>query len=120
MKWQKPSQGIIETYERIIPDIPLVEKRKMFGYPCGFVNRNMFLGTFQESIFIRLSEPDREEFLNLPDSKRFEPMPGRVMKEYVIVPPWLLEKNKELNSWIQKSLDYVSSLPPKTKKKKRK
>ena len=120
MKWTKPSQKIIETYERIIPDIPLVERRKMFGYPCGFVNRNMFLGTFEENIFFRLSETDREEFLNLPEAKRFEPMPGRVMKEYVIVPPWMLEKKEELNSWIQKSLDYVSSLPPKEKKKKKK
>jgi TfoX/Sxy family transcriptional regulator of competence genes len=120
MKWHKPSKKIIETYERIIPDIPLVERRKMFGYPCGFVNRNMFLGTFEESVFIRLSEPDRQEFLNLSQAKKFEPIPGRIMKEYVIVPPWLLEKKEELNRWIQKSLDYVSSLPPKIKKKKQK
>jgi TfoX/Sxy family transcriptional regulator of competence genes len=120
MKWQKPSQKIIELYESIIPDIPLVERRKMFGYPCGFVNRNMFLGTFEESVFIYLSEPDREEFLNLPESKHFEPMPGRIMKEYVIIPIWLLEKKKELNQWIQRSLAYVSSLPPKEKKKRKK
>jgi hypothetical protein len=118
MKWQKPSQKIIETYESIVPDHPLVEKRKMFGYPCSFVNRNMFLGTHNENLFIRLSETDRREFLSLPDTRKFEPMPGRIMREYVIIPLWLLENKEDLYKWIQRSLDYVSSLPPKVKKKK--
>jgi len=47
---------------------------------------------------------------------------GLKVAEYTdaVWPPWLLEKKEELNRWIQKSLDYVSSLPPKIKKKKQK
>lgn len=118
MKWQKPSQKLIDTYNSIVPDDSIIEKRKMFGYPCSFVNRNMFLGTHNENLFLRLSEPDRKEFLALPETKQFEPMPGRIMKEYVIIPSWLIEKRVELDQWIGKSLKYALSLPPKNKKKK--
>ena len=31
MKWIKASEKIIETFEKIIPNLPGVEKRKMFG-----------------------------------------------------------------------------------------
>jgi len=28
----------------------------VFGYPCAFVNGNMFAGLFQTELFVRLSE----------------------------------------------------------------
>jgi hypothetical protein len=49
----------------------------------------------------------------------FEPMPGRVMKEYVVVPKEMT-KSSDLKTWIDKSLAYVSGLPPKRKKSKKK
>lgn len=120
MKWKKPSAEVIEAFERILPDAAGVEKRKMFGFPCSFVKGNMFMGVHQDDIFIRLSDFDREEFLHLDQARRFEPMPGRVMKEYVVLPVWLLDNPAELDEWIGKSLTHVSNLPPKAKKKKKK
>ena len=32
MKWIKASEKIIETFEKITPNLSVVEKRKMFGY----------------------------------------------------------------------------------------
>jgi len=119
MEWEKPSGEVVETFNRIVPDSPIVEKRKMFGYPCRFVNGNMFMGVHQQNIFIRLPEQDRAEFLKLNEARLFEPMPGRPMKEYVVVPIWLLEEPIELEEWIEKSLAYVSEMPPKSKKTKK-
>ena len=115
--WKKSSAEVVEMFERMLPSVPVVEKRKMFGYPCSFINGNMFMGVYQEDIFLRLSEWDRKEFLKLDQAHLFEPMPGRPMQEYVILPPWLLEDPARLEKWIEKSLAYVSSLPRKAKKK---
>lgn len=115
--WQRSSAEIIDVFDQILPDLPAVEKRKMFGYPCSFVNGNMFMGIHQEDIFLRLSESDRREFLKLDQAHLFEPMPGRPMQEYVILPSWLLKDPARLEKWIEKSLAYVSSLPRKAKKK---
>jgi len=118
MKWIKPSQQLVDTFERLVPVAAGVGKRKMFGYPCSFVKGNMFMGLFQESMILRLSEKDREAFLKLEQARQFEPMPGRTMKEYVVVPLYMLKDTGTLKKWIGKSLDHTSGLPPKQKKKK--
>jgi prolipoprotein diacylglyceryltransferase len=56
------------------------------------------------------------EFLRLKSAKQFEPMPGRVMREYVVVPKVLLNAPEQLRAWVEKSLTYVSSLPAKPKR----
>jgi TfoX/Sxy family transcriptional regulator of competence genes len=43
-------------------------------------------------------------------------MPGRVMREYVVVPKVLLNAPDQLREWVEKSLAYVLSLPAKPKK----
>jgi hypothetical protein len=48
-------------------------------------------------------------------AEQFEPMSGRVMREYVVVPKVLLKAPGELRAWVEKSLAYVSSLPAKPK-----
>ena len=59
----------------------------MFGCPVFFVNSNMFSGVFEDDIFIRLSEKDRKElFSKYDEAAPFEPMKGRKMKEYVVLP----------------------------------
>jgi TfoX/Sxy family transcriptional regulator of competence genes len=120
MKWEKPSKETLDLFEEVVPDGPMIERRKMFGLPCAFINNNMFIGVFKQTLFIRLSEEDRNEFLRLPDASRFEPMPGRTMKEYVVIPDAVLHDDATLSTWIQRSVAYTSSLPPKEKKKKKK
>jgi TfoX/Sxy family transcriptional regulator of competence genes len=120
MKWEKPSAEIINIFEKIVPVIAGVEKRKMFGLPCVFVNSNMFMGVHQNNIILRLSKSDRESFLKLEGAKAFEPQPGRIMKEYAVFPEWVLkqEGGDILNDWVYKSFEYAASLPPKEKKGK--
>ncbi|MCL5986912.1 MAG: TfoX/Sxy family protein [Actinobacteria bacterium] len=117
MKWIKASEKIIETFEKIIPILPGVEKRKMFGYPVTFINGNMFMGVHGNSIILRLPDNDRKEFLKLKSAKQFEPMPGRPMKEYVVIPEWMFDDKFIISNWIEKSFEYTSGLPLKLKGK---
>jgi TfoX/Sxy family transcriptional regulator of competence genes len=52
----------------------------MFGYASAFVNGNMFAGTFQDAIIVRLGEDDRVALLKLKGAARFEPMQGRPIR----------------------------------------
>ncbi|MBM3707653.1 MAG: TfoX/Sxy family protein [Actinobacteria bacterium] len=116
MKWIKASEEVINKFESIIPEIPGIEKRKMFGYPVTFINGNMFMGVHGNSIILRLSNDSRVEFLKLESAKLFEPMPGRYMKEYVVIPEWMFDNKPILYSWIDRSFEYTSGLPIKLKK----
>jgi TfoX/Sxy family transcriptional regulator of competence genes len=113
-KWGPASDEWTEVYNRIAAGMG--DQRKMFGFPCAFVNGNMFAGLFQTGLFLRLSEPEREVFLRLKGATRFEPLPGRVMREYVTAPAEMARQPKVVAEWLKRAYTYTSSLPAKVKK----
>ena len=88
----------------------------MFGYPAAFVNGHMFAGVFQASLFVRLAEKDRMELIEKEGATPFAPMPGRVMKEYVVLPPSIVESEAKLTAWLSRALRYIASLPATSRK----
>lgn len=92
--------------------------RKMFGYPAYFINGSMFAGLFGDKLFLKLSEPDIAEIKKTSKGVGdLEPMPGRPMKGYVTIPESVYSDDALFAEWLNKSIKYVSSLPPKQKKK---
>jgi TfoX/Sxy family transcriptional regulator of competence genes len=117
-KWKPASTEWVKVYTEVATG--LGEPRKMFGYPCSFVNGNMFAGLFQTGLFLRLSEPDRVKFLKLPGAKQFEPLPGRPMREYVTAPAEMSHQPGLVAKWLSRAFTYGSSLHPKARKAGRK
>jgi TfoX/Sxy family transcriptional regulator of competence genes len=115
-KWKPAPHEAVAAFEAATSGLSGAEPRKMFGYSCAFVNGNMFAGLHEAGMVLRLPEEQRTEFLQLKGAAQFEPMPGRVMREYVVVPKILLNAPEKLRAWMEKSLAYVSSLPAKPKK----
>jgi TfoX/Sxy family transcriptional regulator of competence genes len=118
MAWRKSPPELIAAFDAALPDDRRVQRRKMFGYPCAFTGGNMFTGLHQENLIVRLPEEERARLLREPGAAVFEPMPGRQMKQYVAVPPEVIEDGEELRGWMTIALDYAASLPPKGPKPK--
>ena len=114
MKWRKSSEVLVAKFSALVPEDPSVERRKMFGYPAEFVGGNLFMGLHREALILRLSEKDRSSLLRVAGASIFEPMPGRPMREYVVVPPSMIDRATSPARWIGRSLDYARSLPPKS------
>ncbi len=112
MKWSPSPPELLASFDAVVPGPPAV-RRKMFGYPAAFVNGNMFMGLFRDQMILRLPEAERKELLSIEEARPFEPMPGRPMREYVAVPPAMIERQKALSVWVKKAYAYGSSLPPK-------
>jgi len=120
MKFRNPLPELIEHLDETMGSYD-AQKRKMFGCPVYFVNRNMFCGVHQDSIFMRLSEEDRKKIQEeFDEAQIFEPMEGRKMKEYMAVPEAVYDDPETFTTWLKRSFDYVSSLPPKPEKKRKK
>ncbi len=115
-KWTKAPDAMVALFNEMLRETPGAEIRKMFGYPVAFAASQMFCGLFQSSMMLRLSDSDRPAFMDRYASTLFEPMPGRPMREYVLVPDPLLRSPRELKGWILKSFAYASSLPAKPAK----
>ncbi len=112
----KAPPEIIELFKNAVSQLPEVEVRQMFGYPCAFVNGNMLAGIFRDGIMLRLSAADRDRFLQIPGAKLFEPYPGRPMREYVDLPDGIKKSADEFMVWLMRGYEYVKAMPPKEKK----
>jgi TfoX/Sxy family transcriptional regulator of competence genes len=120
MKWEKMSMETAQRLE-VIAKPYACQKKPMFGHEVYWVNGNMFTGVFESSIWIRLSQQDQAEFLGkFKDAKQFEPMAGRPMKDYIVVPESVLGNTELLNLWMKRSYDFTSSMPEKKAKPKKK
>ncbi len=119
MPWKKASPEVISLMDAATASLPC-RRKLMFGGVAYFANDNMFAGVHQDSPFLRLSEPDRGEVLSTWDeASLFEPMEGRPMREYVILPEGLYEDALALREWVGRGFAYAVSLPPGGEKKRK-
>lgn len=116
MDFSKSPPELIEAFEALKPGPP-AQSRKMFGYPACFVGGNMFMSLFRDRMVLRLPEEARGELVKL-GAGAFEPMPGRVMRDYVALPLALVARRTVVAPWVAKSLAYASLLAPKKPKSK--
>ena len=111
-KFAKTPPEVVAAFDAASPSRGDIERKTMFSYPALFVKGNMFAFTFGPKIAVRADDATRAK----PGMKRFEPMPGRPMGEYVEVPAKDM-KGAPLKKWMADGLAYAETLPVKAKKK---
>ncbi len=92
---------------------PGVTTRAMFGQTAMFVGGQMAGGTWGSTFMLRLSPTERA----LADDEGctlFDPMGGRPMSEYRVLPADLPED--EVLAWVARAVAYTRALPPKAAK----
>jgi TfoX/Sxy family transcriptional regulator of competence genes len=95
-----------------------VKKQKMFGHEVFFLNGYMFTGTNESGIFVHIGKDARDAALEKETGvSPFEPMEGTVMREYLLLKEPVYSNDKLLKEWLDRSSQYLLSLPPKRKKK---
>jgi TfoX/Sxy family transcriptional regulator of competence genes len=119
MSWKKAPEELVAFLEEKVKHVDC-QFKKMFGYPVYFINNNMFIGAHEDNLFLRLPAHERERVLSAHDETApFEPLPGRVMKEYITIPDTVYGDPEIFSDLLAKSVTYVSSLPPKVRKRKK-
>jgi TfoX/Sxy family transcriptional regulator of competence genes len=116
--FRKSPPGLIARFDELAQLAGDADRKLMFGYPVRVLRGNMFMGLHEDSLILRLAEADRAEFLGRYDAGLFEPMPGRPMKEYVVVPPALVYDEAVIGEWVRRSRTCAEQLPAKKPKKK--
>ena len=115
MTMPKPSEQAKAAFQKLVPPDPAVTTRPMFGNLAGFVNGNMFCGLFGEDLFVRVSDDDQGR-VRKQGGKAFEPMAGRAMTGYVVVPAGWQKKPDATRTWIITALAWSRKLPAKAPK----
>jgi TfoX/Sxy family transcriptional regulator of competence genes len=111
----KSPPELVERFTALTSALPDTERRQMFGYPSLFVGGNLVTGLHKGWWFVRLGETDRAELLQL-GAGPFEPMPGRAMGGYLVLPSDVFADDAAVLRWVDRAINYGRSLPPKTAK----
>ena len=113
--WEKAPADLIERFTDAVGPLPGASIRKMFGYPAAFTNGHLFTGLFAGSWFVRLPDAEQVE-LTAAGGTPFEPMAGRPMRGYVVLPPAIAGDATAAEPWVSRALAHVQQLPPKAKR----
>ncbi len=82
-----PTPAVVSLYEAALPDDPRVKRKQMFGSPCAFVNRQMFFGTFEDTLVARVGPRRASGLAAEPGMQVFTPSEGKVWDDYVQMTP---------------------------------
>jgi len=91
-----------------------VTERRMLGGLAFLLNGNMCCSVGRDRILIRTGPAKYEEALGRPHTREMN-FTGRTMKGYIYVDPAGYESDEDLKQWVGAALEFVSSLPPKSK-----
>lgn len=112
----KSPPDLVERFGRTMAARPDVSRRPMFGYPGAFVNGNLATGLFADGWFVRLPDDEARTLLAAEGARPFEPMPGRPMRGYVVLPSSIVADDEALGQWIDRAVAHVATLPAKGSK----
>ena len=87
-------------------------ERNMFGGVCFMINGNMCVGTWKDSLIVRLDRMRHDETLAEPHTKPAD-IAGRTMKGWALVEPPGIASEEALQDWVDRAAAYAASLPAK-------
>lgn len=107
----------ITAFEQALTDDDRIERKKMFGSPCAFVNRQMFFGTFEDTLVARVG-PDRVRTLAAEEGLQvFTLSPDKQWDDYVQLAP--TADPAKLADLATEALAWTAALPKKVKRPER-
>ena len=112
-------EGLAVRLESFFGTHPDLTETRMFG-GFGYLHRgNMCIGIYKEYLILRVGIPAAEQLLN---EEHVSPMDitGKAMKGWAKVAPEGTAEDEELRRYCRCAIDFVATLPPKPKKKKKK
>ena len=108
---RKSPPELADRFAALTDGIEGLERRKMFGWPAGFVGGNMVTGLFGTDWHVRLPESDGAE-LAAAGGAPFEPVPGRPMRGYWLLPAAIVADDAAVRAWLDRAVGFGRTLPP--------
>lgn len=105
-------EGLAFRIEEILSDKADLDEKRMFGGIAWLVNGNVAVGVYEESLISRIGPEDYQSALSKPGVREFD-ITGRPMKGWIMASDDAINEDNDLKYWIQKGLEFGSSLPAK-------
>lgn len=94
-----------------LKDVKGAQADKMFGYPVYKANDTMAVSVVKDGIIARVGETRAKELIGKGGAKAYEPQPGRVWKDWVLL-TGDFDKHKDV---FKQAVDHTAKLPKQEK-----
>ena len=115
----KSPPELVARFDTVAADFPEATRRLTFGYPCLYIGGNMVSGLFESSWHVKLGADERRELEAIPGSAPFEPMPGRPMTGFTLLPQSIVDDDDAVREWVGRAVAHGMSMPPKVPRPKK-
>ena len=78
-----PAQA--SAVDMILKDVAGAEPARMFGMPCYKVKGKMVVGLYETGVVVKVGKAKAADLIRAGKTESFEPMPGRVWKDWVLL-----------------------------------
>ena len=105
-------EGLAERVRELLAGKRGISEKKMFGGLCFLLHGNMVVGISKNELMVRYDRGDHDAVMRM---KHVRPMDftKKPMKGFAFVGPKGFDSDADLQRWIDRCLDYVSTLPKK-------
>ncbi|MSQ31110.1 MAG: hypothetical protein EXR64_03660 [Dehalococcoidia bacterium] len=112
-RMERPDAEVLARVEAVMAVLP-VYRRAMFGTVAWWLERNaQMLGcVWGVDLNVRVGEVEAQRLVASGKARPFEPMAGRPMREYVLVPASTL-RPAALKRWIVRAIEFTETLAAK-------
>ena len=105
-------RGLVERVRSLLQRKAEFSERRMFGGLAFMVNGHMCCGVFNTDLVLRLAPETVITSLSEPNTRPMD-FTGRPIRSLIYVDATGIDAEEALETWIEKALLYVRSLPPK-------
>lgn len=109
--------GMAERIRDVLGERPGLTEKKMFGGLAFMLHGHMFIGLAGEKLMARVGPEDYPRALKMKHVREMD-FTGRPMKGYVFIGDKGVEKDADLEYWVNQCVGFVATLPMKTAPKK--
>lgn len=106
------SLEIAQRIADILAETPGITSKQMFGGICFLLNGNMLLGVEQDRIMVRIGKERYDELLALDEASEMT-FTKKPMKGFLYIDETGFQLDADLEAWIDRCIDFVSTLPKK-------
>jgi hypothetical protein len=87
-------------------------EKKMFGGIAFMIGGNMAVGVNKDHLMVRVGPDHHEDAVSQPHARVVD-FTGKPMRGWITVEPPGYASDDDLVGWVQRGVDFASSLPPK-------